>query len=79
MAAGQSHLALGILVIIVSIVALFYVFYSLQSLADRCKTEDMPICKQLSGFTMSMLIVLLMVGGFAITISATAFIMLSAH
>jgi hypothetical protein len=76
---GQTHIILGLVTIFISIAALFFVFYNLEILAERCKTEESPLCKQLSGFTMSMIVVLLMVGGFVITISATVFIMLSAQ
>jgi hypothetical protein len=76
---GQTHIILGLVTIFVSIAALFFVFYNLEILAERCKTEESPLCKQLSGFTMSMIVILLMVGGFVITISATVFIMLSAQ
>jgi hypothetical protein len=79
MKAGQTHIILGLVTIFVAIAALFFVFYQLEVLAEKCKTEDTPICKQLSGFTMSMIVVLLMVGGFVITITATVFIMLSAQ
>lgn len=76
---GQTHIILGLITIFVSIAALFFVFYNLEILAERCKTEESPLCNQLSGFTMSMIVILLMVGGFVITISATVFIMLSAQ
>jgi len=76
---GQTHIMLGLVTIFISIAALFFVFYNIEILAEKCKTEDTPLCRQLSGFTMSMIIVLLIVGGFVITISATVFIMLSAQ
>lgn len=79
MALGQTHIILGLVTIFIAIAALLFIFYNLEQLADRCKSEHTPICDQLSGFTMSMLIVLLIVGGFVITISATVFIMLSAQ
>ena len=79
MAFGQTHIVLGLVTIFVAIAALIFVFYNIEALAERCKVEEMPMCEHLSGFTMSMIIVLLIVGGFVITISATVFIMLSAQ
>ena len=79
MAFGQTHIMLGLVTIFLAVAAMFYVFYHLEQLAVRCKNEDSAVCKQMSGFTMGMIIVLLMVGGFVITISATVFIMLSAQ
>jgi len=75
---GQTHVFMGLVTIVVAIAALFFIFYQLEQLADSCKVKVEPICSQLSGFTMSMLIVLLMVGGFVITITATVFILMSA-
>jgi hypothetical protein len=75
----QTHVVLGIIAIFVAIFALFYVFDSLQKLAERCKAgENLGLCKQLSGFTFSMVIILLIIGGFVIVISAVVYIMLSA-
>ena len=76
---GQSNLALGLVTIVVAITALLFVFFKIGELSDSCKVEPKPICQQLSGFTMSMIIVLLIIGGFVITIAATVFIMLSAQ
>lgn len=40
--------------------------------------EESAICEQLSGFTLSMLIILLVIAGFVIVVSVIVYIMLSA-
>jgi hypothetical protein len=48
-------------------------------LAECNKNPDFsPVCKDLNGFTLTVLIVLLIVGGFVVTITATSYILLSA-
>lgn len=75
---GISHIYIGLVVVFISTFLLFFIFDSLEKLSAQCKTEDPPqICKQLSGFTMSMLIILLIISGFVITITTTAYIMVS--
>jgi hypothetical protein len=75
----QSHFLIGVIVILFAIFALFYVFNAVNELADRCEAgEELKICEQMSGFTLSMLIVLLVIGGFVLVISTVVYIMLSA-
>jgi len=75
---GISKIWIGLITIFVSIFALFFLFDNIQKLADRCKAgEILVVCKQLNSFTLSMVVILLIIGGFVITITATAYILLS--
>jgi hypothetical protein len=75
----RSHVIIGLVVIFIAVFALFYIFDSLNKLAERCRAgESLPICQQLTGFTLSMIIILLLIGGFVIVILAVVYIMLSA-
>lgn len=75
----RSPVLIGLVVVFVAIFALFYIFDSIGKLAERCKAgETLAICQQLTGFTLSMVIILLIIGGFVIVISAVVYIMLSA-
>lgn len=74
----SMHIYIGLATIFVSIFMLFFVFYSLEQLATSCKTEPKPICQQFTGFTHSMIVILLIIGGFVITTTATVYIMMSA-
>ena len=78
-ALGSIHVYIGIATIFVSIFMLFFVFNSLEQLADSCKTDPQPICQQFTGFTHSMIIILLIIGGFVITVTATMYIIMSAE
>ena len=71
----------GMATIFIAAFALFFIFHSLEQLALDCKTEAQPpaICERLNGFTMSMLIILLIIGGFVMTITGTAYVLLSAQ
>lgn len=74
-----SSVLIGLIVIFVAISALFYIFDSIGKLAEKCKAgEPLVICQQLTGFTLSMVIILLIIGGFIIEILAVVYIILSA-
>jgi hypothetical protein len=75
---GISKAWVGLIVIFTAVFSLFFLFDNIQKLADRCKAgENTPVCKQLNSFTLSMIVILLIVGGFVLTITATAYIILS--
>lgn len=75
---GISKVWMGMTTILIAVFSLFFLFDNIQKLADRCKAgENLAVCKQLNSFTLSMLVILLIVGGFVITITATAYILLS--
>ena len=73
------HMYFGFATIFIAAFLLFFIFHSLEQLSLQCQADPSfsPICTQLTGFSMSMLIVLLIIGGFVLMISATAYIMLS--
>ena len=76
---GISKVVIGVATILIAIFTLFWLFDNIQKIADKCK-EDMsysPACAQLNSFTLSMLIILLIIGGFVVMITATAYILLS--
>ena len=73
-----SHIAFGLITVFIAVFMLFYIFDSLSKLSEQCKTEEKPaICEHLSSFSMSMLVILLIIGGFVVTVCATAYILLS--
>lgn len=74
------YIYVGLATVFVAVFALFFIFHTLEQLAAQCKEDpsSSPLCGQLNMFSMSMLIVLLIIGGFVVTITATAYIMISA-
>lgn len=74
------YIYVGLATAFVAVFALFFVFHSIEQLSTQCKENpsSSPLCAQLNMFSMSMLIVLLIIGGFVITITATAYILISA-
>jgi hypothetical protein len=76
---GQSRIALSLLTVFIATFTLFYIFDSLEKLANECsKGEHLPVCESLTGFTFPMIVLLLIIGGFVIIISAVFYILLSA-
>jgi len=77
--AGMKKIALSIVTVFMATFMLFYIFDSINKLAENCKTETTKslICEQLSGFTLSMLVLLLIIGGFSFTIVIVAYLLLA--
>jgi len=75
----NMYIYIGLATIVIAAFALFWVFHSMETFATNCKADPnySTVCDKFSGFTASMLIILLIVGGFVVTITATAYIMLS--
>jgi len=73
------YIYVGLATVFIAAFTLFFIFHSLEKISLQCKADPSHsiLCNQLSGFSMSMLIVLLIIGGFVITISATAYIMMA--
>lgn len=70
---------IGLVAIFIAVFMLFFIFDSLEKLSKKCQEGlQTPICSQLSSFTMSMLVVLLVVSGFVIIICVSVYIMISA-
>ncbi|MEM5773215.1 MAG: hypothetical protein QXL86_03275 [Candidatus Aenigmatarchaeota archaeon] len=78
MSVGKK-IAYGLLTVFVATFMLFYIFDNINKLAEKCKTETPKsfVCEQFSGFTLSMLVILLIIGGFIFMILTTAYILLS--
>ncbi len=74
------YVYIGFFTILLAAFALFYIFHSLEKFSTRCKEDPSfsPVCSKFNGFTASMLMILLIIGGFVITITSTAYILLSA-
>jgi hypothetical protein len=76
---GVSAVFIGLATVFIAVFALFFIFDQIQKLADSCAADPTfsALCKQFTGFTQSLLIVILIIAGFVIIITATAFILLS--
>ena len=74
---GQTHVYLALATVFVAVFTLFFIFHNLELLAEKCDTESASVCEQFTGFTHSMIVVLLIIGGFVITVSATVYLLLS--
>ena len=75
---GSSQMAIGFITIFISVFMLFFIFNSLENLSRECQSGTPPVvCRNISSFMMSMLIILLIIGGFVITICGTLYIILS--
>ena len=74
------YVYIGLASVFIAAFVLLFIFHSIEQLGVQCKADQSysPLCTQLSGFSMSMLVILLIIGGFVITITATAYILLSA-
>ncbi len=75
---GESHIAVALLIVSVSVFTLFYIFDNVNKVAERCQTESLQICRDLSGLTLPMLIILLMVGGLIFVSLTVVYILISA-
>ncbi len=66
------------IIVFVAAFSLFFIFDSINKLAENCKREIAPseICKNFSGLTMNMVILLLFISGFIFIIGVSAYIML---
>jgi hypothetical protein len=75
----MKKIAIGLATIFIATFMLFYIFDGINKLAEKCGEEETKsfICQQFSGFTLSMLVVLLIIGGFLFVILTTSYILLS--
>ena len=76
---GIIPLIIGMAAVFIAVFTLFFIFDQIQKFADSCAKQAVPvgICKEFTGFTESILIIILIIAGFVIVISATAYILLS--
>jgi hypothetical protein len=79
---GQSHITVGLVTIFIAVFMLFYVFDSIDKIVKNCQsTAEMKICLEccrLGSFGVSVLVVLLIVGGLTLVVCVTAYILLTA-
>ena len=78
---SKFYIYMGLATVFVAVFTLFFIFDNIETMAAKCRTDPnhSPVCGQLTGFTLTMLIVLLIIGGLVITVSATAYILLQSQ
>lgn len=76
---GLSALAIGMAAVFIAVFTLFFIFDQITKFGNECVATSNAdtLCKQFTGFTQSILIVILIIAAFMIIISATAYILLS--
>ena len=74
------HTIIGLVTVSIAIFALFYVFYSIESIVNQCRIDPTSsvLCPELTGFTLTIITILLVIGGFILIISTVAYILLTA-
>ncbi|MEM5829469.1 MAG: hypothetical protein QW040_01830 [Candidatus Aenigmatarchaeota archaeon] len=74
-----NRVVIGLITVFIATFMLFYIFDNMNKLAERCKAEVQKsfVCQQFSGFTLSMLVILLIIGGFIFIILTVSYILLS--
>jgi hypothetical protein len=77
---NKFYVYMGLATIFIAVFTLFFIFDRIEIMANKCGQDPnhSPVCKQLTGFSLTMIVVLLIIGGLVIMISATAYIILSA-
>ena len=76
---GFSHVVLAIMIIFIASFTLFYVFDNLDKIAAQCNAGSKQfVCEQLNSFTVSVIFILLVIGGLVLSITAVVYIMLTA-
>ncbi|MEM5802200.1 MAG: hypothetical protein QXQ18_02330 [Candidatus Aenigmatarchaeota archaeon] len=73
------HTVIGLITVVIAVFALFYIFFTLNGIVNRCKIDpnSSVLCSQISGFTFPMILILLVIGGFILIISAVGYILLT--
>lgn len=74
---GQVKVILAMLAVFIAAFTLFWIFDQLQKLADSCRTNPRPICEQMNGLSLPIMIILLIIGGFSLVICVIVYILLS--
>lgn len=69
---------LAFLIMFFSIFGLFFIIDSLNKIAEQCQkgTISKNVCEKFTGFSLNMLLVLLIIGGFILILSITIFIII---
>ncbi len=74
---SKFYVYMGLATVFVAVFTLFFIFDNIDALAAKCRAnpKHSSVCGQMTGFTLTMIIVLLIIGGLVITVSATAYIL----
>jgi hypothetical protein len=79
---GQSHIAIGLVTVFIAVFMLFYIFDGIDKIVKNCQAgAEIKICEEccrLGGFGVSVLVILLIVGGLTLIVCATVYILLTA-
>lgn len=76
---GLSVLSIGMVAVFIAVFTLFFIFDQITKFGNSCVATSNAdaLCSQFTGFTQSLIIILLIISGFVIIITATAYILLS--
>lgn len=74
---GSQEVFTCMTTILIAVVALFFIFAQIDRIASECQVEWKPVCDKLSGLTLPMLVILLIIGGLTLVISSSAFMLMS--
>lgn len=68
----------GIVTVFIAAFMLFFIFYNLENVANVCKGSSPPsYCSKLSPNTFGFLVMILIMAGFVLIISITAYILIT--
>jgi|GEM_PF-2330963 hypothetical protein len=77
---GINKFLVASLVFFIAGFTLIFIFDSLNKLAEKCnKGEELEICKQMQGLSMSLIIILLLISGLILVINVVAYLLISAQ
>ncbi len=68
---------IALIIVFVAVFTLFYIFDNLQKVSSNCQVEKSDLCNQLSGISIPVLVVLLMVGGLSLIVCVVFYITLT--
>ncbi len=73
-----NHLTLSLIIIFIAGATIFYIFDSIDKISTKCQSGELTdVCQDLSGLTLPMLFILLILGGLVMIILSVVYIMLS--
>lgn len=77
---SKLYIYVGLLTIFIATFSIIFIFINVERIMSMCDTDPSysSACGQLNGFTSTVLMLLLTVGGMIITLSVTAYILVSA-
>lgn len=68
---------IALIIVFIAVFTLFYIFDNLQKISSKCQTEKSDLCNQLGGFSIPVLVILLMIGGLSLIVCAVSYIALT--